>query len=137
MEILDFGGTPFKLVIDPKVVPITVECDMGKVSDGTYSFDELYHNGCLFFLAFHASRDKDDLLISDAWKSRKYSNGLPVEGGRFIAGINAPQLTYCIPNEYWDLCKGKEFDKAREREPLSPADARQRLITWLKQLNYR
>ena len=112
---------------------LTVECETGKISDGYHTFDELYDHRCLLFLALlRECRAYDDKYVT-TWKSRKHFDGTSFDGW-FIAGAQLPngQISYHIPNKYWDLCKASEDDTAPEWDGHTSADVIDRLTSWLK-----
>lgn len=116
------------------VFPLQVECETGKVSDGYHTFDELYDHRCLLFLAFlHAIYD--GFMGDSAWKSRKHHDGSSFEGW-FIAGLHLPvpagQISYYIPEKYWDLCDAPERETAPEWDGHTSADVIHRVQEWLK-----
>lgn len=84
-----------KLVID--------DVDMGKVSDGFHTFDELYEHRIELFLALCRVINRTDDSRS-VWKSRYHSDGTRFEGW-FICGIgivSGRQITYHMPDRKWD-----------------------------------
>ena len=124
------------LTINASVTLATVECDTGKVSDGYHTFDELYDHRCLLFLAWQALWHNHTEPYSGAWKSRKHSDGEAWEGW-FIAGITNvgpfSQISYHIPDKYWDLCKAPERETAPVWDGHTSGDVITRLIGWLEQ----
>lgn len=117
----------------PGVVPATIECETGNVSDGYHSFDELYDHRCLNFLAFQAMWHQAALPYSGAWKSRKHHDGSGFDGW-FIAGVTLPngQISYHVPDKFWDLSKATERETAPEWDGHTSADVIKRLEEWLK-----
>lgn len=113
---------------------VAVECEIGKVSDGYHTFDELYEHRCLLFLAWQKY-----FPSYRAWKSRKHNDGSSFEGW-FIAGVDlgasGGQITYHIPETYWDLCRAPERETAPEWDGHTSADVIERLRDWLA-LNWR
>src|SRR5215510_6881099 len=95
------------LTVPWAIFPVEIECETGKVSDGYHTFDELYDHRCLLFLAFQREYG--------GWKSRKHHDESSFEGW-FIAGIQLPagQISYHIPDKYWDLCPGEARKTAPE-----------------------
>lgn len=72
--------------------------DMGKVSDGCHTFDELYDHRCTLFVA---------LMIQNtgiSWFSRKHSDG-DMWDGCIIAGMDLPDgpVTYHLPVKYVEI----------------------------------
>lgn len=84
--------------------------DMGSVSDGYHTFDELYdQRAILFSVICRTFPDK-------AWKSKLHSDGTMFEGGYFIVGITTPQgdYTYHYGLKKWDWFPVREIDNAPE-----------------------
>ncbi len=88
------------------------DSDVGTISDGYHTFNELYEHRCLLYcLAVRNNRL--------AWKSKLHSDGTMYEGW-FISGLTVlsqgefKNITYHLPLSLWDLCKVKELDKAPE-----------------------
>jgi hypothetical protein len=110
----------------------SIECDTGKVSDGFHSFDELYDHRCLNFLAFQALWHQAALPYSGAWKSRRHHDDTAFNGW-FIAGLELPQgqITYHLPDKFWDLCKAPERERAPVWDGHTSQDVIERLRLWL------
>ena len=71
--------------------------DVGGVSDGYHTFNELYaHRVALFALVLQ-------LLPEMAWRSEYHSDGTRFDGW-FVAGLNTlqGQITYHVPMEQWN-----------------------------------
>jgi hypothetical protein len=104
--------------------------DIGKVSDGYHTFDELYdHRAKLFSVIVNTY----DYL---SWKSRKHSDGTmfdpdPVDGEYFIVGIETPNghATYHYTMKYWDLFQCPEIHYAPEYDGHTSNDAIERVLT--------
>jgi hypothetical protein len=118
----------------PGDIPIVMECETGKVSDSYHTFDELYDHRCLLFLAFQAMVHRDTQPYSGAWKSRNHHDGSGYDGW-FIAGFALPQgqISYHIPDHYWELCAAPERETAPEWDGHTSADVVERLKIWLDQ----
>ena len=95
--------------------------DMGEVSDGYHTFNQLYHQRAVLFATI-VNQNKDK-----SWKSFKHSDGnycFDSNGEWFIVGIDTPQgnYTYHYAKEYWDMfdCEelecGKEWDGHTEED---------------------
>jgi hypothetical protein len=95
--------------------------DMGEVSDGYHTFNQLYHQRAVLFATI-VNQNKDK-----SWKSFKHSDGnycFDSNGEWFIVGIDTPQgsYTYHYAKEYWDMfdCQelecGKEWDGHTEED---------------------
>jgi hypothetical protein len=111
----------------PGAVPIVMECETGKVSDGYHTFDELYDHRCLLFCVATALNEGNS-----QWKSRKHHDGSSFDGW-FIAGLltHYGPISYHIPDKYWDLCKAEERDTAPEWDGHTSQDVIERLTSWL------
>ena len=108
-----------------------IDDDIGSISDGYHTFDELYdHRAILTALAFNAHKDI-------AWKSKQHHNpDEPMYDGMFICGIETPdgQATYHYDIEpYWDLFHVKELECAPEWDGHTPAEALKRLESLLNE----
>ena len=86
--------------------------EKGKISDGYHTFNELYKHRICLFLALC------ECVHYWVWRSKKHSDGTPTPDGWFIAGIGevaGKQITYHLPNEYWD--KMPKFIKTKKKAP--------------------
>lgn len=106
--------------------------DMGEVSDGYHTFNELYYYRMLYNAAFFNSLPKD-------WvhKSKRHHAGEECFGGGwFIVMANLP--TGQISNHYelkdWDLFKVPEKEFADEWDGHTPQEAADRLRKYLQQV---
>ena len=93
--------------------------DVGDVSDGFHTFNQLYHQRAVLFATI-VNQNKD---IS--WKSYRHEDGeLCFGGGWFIVGIDTPQgsYTYHYESKYFDMfdCEelryGKHWDGHTEKD---------------------
>ena len=95
--------------------------DMGEVSDGYHTFNQLYHQRAILFACI-VNQNKNK-----AWKSFKHSDGkycFDSNGEWFIVGVDTLQgsYTYHYAKEYWDMfdCQelecGKEWDGHTEED---------------------
>ncbi len=87
--------------------------DMGEVSDGYHTFNQLYHQRAILFATI-VNQNKNL-----AWKSYKHSDGnycFDSNGEWFIVGIDTPEgsYTYHYQKEYWDYFECKELDCGKE-----------------------
>ena len=92
--------------------------DMGSISDGYHTFDELYEHRTALFATIC------NLLRGISWKSRLHSDGTMHEG-MFIAGIKTPegQYTYHCENKYWDMFQmTDEIENAPEWDGHLPSE---------------
>lgn len=98
--------------------------DLGEVSDGYHTFNELYEHRIELFLALcrHCT-------MRSVWKSRLHSDGTSIDGW-FILGIGTAkgdQITYHLPNAYWDHAGFIALDRAPEFDGHTSADVIKRL----------
>lgn len=87
--------------------------DMGEVSDGYHTFNQLYYQRTVLFACI-VKQNKNK-----AWKSFKHSDGkycFDSNGEWFIVGIDTPQgsYTYHYAKEYWDMFDCQELDCGKE-----------------------
>lgn len=105
-------------------------CEIGKVSDGYHTFDELYEHRCLLFMSLMKAHPE----IS--WISNMHDDGSSLDGW-FIAGMSLPtgQITYHIPEKLWSLanktrCKVQKY--APKWDGHTSVDVAFRLSEWIK-----
>ena len=94
----------------------------GSTSDGYHTFDELYeHRTVLFSVICNSHTDL-------AWKSRHHHDGTMFDD-MFVAGIRTPAgpCTYHCENQYWDLFRVPELERAPEFDGHTPEDVLQRI----------
>ena len=93
--------------------------DIGDLSDGFHTFNDLYHQRCMLFAAI-VKQNK-----GNAWKSHNHEDGEPCFGGGwFIVGVDTPEGSYTFHYEdkYWDLfdCEvlttGKHWDGHTDKD---------------------
>lgn len=107
---------------------LILPCEVGEVSDGFHSFNELYDHRCTLFLALLT-------LLNNAWYSSKHSDGSEWDGW-FIAGIEieeGKQITYHLPNKYLRIAGDRLLykDRAPEWDGHTSADVLSRLTDWI------
>lgn len=107
------------------------QTDMGEVSDGYHTFNELYYYRMLYNAAFFN-------LLPKEWvhKSKRHHTGEECFGGGwFIVMANLP--TGQVSNHYelkdWDLFKVPEKEFADEWDGHTPQEAAERLHEYLQQ----
>lgn len=107
------------------------QTDMGEVSDGYHTFNELYYYRMLYNAAFFNRLPKE-------WvhKSKRHHTGEECFGGGwFIVMANLP--TGQVSNHYelkdWDLFKVPEKEFADEWDGHTPQEAAERLHKYLQQ----
>lgn len=93
--------------------------DIGDVSDGFHTFNQLYHQRAMLFAAL-VNQNRD---IS--WKSRKHEDGGPCFGGGwFVVTIATPAgpYGYHYEDKYWDLFNCKELEQAKHWDGYTEKD---------------
>lgn len=99
--------------------------DLGEVSDGYHTFNELYdHRAKLFSVICNYNKDI-------AWKSLQHDDGSMYDN-MFIVGIETPegQATYHYDiDPYWELFNVPVLDKAPQWDGHTPTDAINRLLS--------
>lgn len=116
-------STPYYEAVDLAIKALEQQScdDMGEVSDGYHTFNQLYHQRAVLFATI-VNQNKDK-----SWKSFKHSDGnycFDSNGEWFIVGIDTPQgsYTYHYAKKYWDMfdCQelecGKEWDGHTEED---------------------
>jgi len=101
---------------------LTVGIDLKNVSDGYHTFGELYEHRDLLFL---------NLVVANsaiAFKTRLNDAGEAWEGW-FILGMNTEfgQITYHLPEKYWDAAEVKEIERNFDYDGHTPDDVLERL----------
>lgn len=109
---------------------LTIPCDVGEVSDGYHSFNELYEHRCALFCALMKSRP-DNV----SWVSKAHNDGSSMAGW-FIAGMNLPTgtVTYHLPESMWEiacLTSARVLDRAPKWDGHTSADVVKRLKDWV------
>ncbi len=92
--------------------------EIGEVSDGCHTFNELYFQRMMLF-AVIVKQNR-----SRAWKSLRHENGELCFGGWFIVGVDTPEgsYTYHYAGKYFDvfdcveLPQGKHWDGHTEKD---------------------
>lgn len=107
------------------------QIDMGEVSDGYHTFNELYHYRMLYNAAFFNLLPKNMVH-----KSKRHHTGEECFGGGwFIVMANLP--TGQVSNHYelkdWDLFQVPEKEIADEWDGHTPQEAAERLHKYLQQ----
>jgi len=101
--------------------------DMGKVSDGYHTFNELYEHRNLLFLNLAASNPEIAFKTRLDDKKEKY-------GGWFILGINTEygQITYHLPEKYWEEARVKEMEYNYDYDGHTAYDVCHRLLFFVR-----
>lgn len=111
---------------------ITIETEVGKVSDGYHTFDELYEHRCILFVALMKTNPK----IS--WRANNHDDGSMFEGEWFVAGMNLPtgDITYHLPQWTWKMLDNvgiKTSNLAPKWDGHTPRNVVKRLEKWVRQ----
>lgn len=110
---------------------LVIPCEIGEVSDGFHTFNELYeHRNLLLLLAMK-------LRPGIAWASRLHSNGSKIDGW-FICGVKLPtgDITYHLPERLWQsavMTGAVTFEKAPAWDGQTPGDCLKRLSDFILQ----
>jgi hypothetical protein len=84
--------------------------NIGDVSDGYHTFNQLYHQRAILFACI-VMQNKDK-----AWKTRNHEDGTPCFGGGwFLVTIDTPEGSYGYHYEdrYWDIFDCAELESAK------------------------
>ena len=100
-----------------KVIPRTIadaktDGDMGEVSDGYHTFNQLYHQRAVLFATI-VKQNKEK-----AWKSWKHEDGnfcFDSNKEWFIVGVDTPEgsYTYHYEKKYWDMFDCVELEHGK------------------------
>jgi len=89
--------------------------NVGSISDGYHTFDELYAHRIGLFRALCCFLHYNVVNPTPyVWKAKKHHDGTEFNGW-FLAGIGSEpgkQITYHIPMQEWDTWPGEEFDQS-------------------------
>lgn len=105
--------------------------DMGSVSDGLHTFDELYEFRMLYNAAyFNLLASKRDMPVKrpKPVKSKRHSDGqLCFGGGWFVVVVQLPdgQISNHYPLKDWDLFQIDEVERAPEFDGHTAQDVAQ------------
>ena len=101
--------------------------EIGNVSDGYHTFNELYHHRAILFSIICNQNSRY------AWKSKLHADGTMYDN-MFIVGMNLPikgalyPVTYHYDVEpYWDMFNVKELERAPNWDGHTPWDVVDRL----------
>ena len=84
--------------------------NIGDVSDGYHTFNQLYHQRAILFACI-VMQNKDK-----AWKTRNHEDGAPCFGGGwFLVTVDTPEGSYGYHYEdrYWDIFDCAELERAK------------------------
>lgn len=99
--------------------------DIGELSDGYHTFNDLYYQRCVLFASL-VNLNKD---IS--WKTKRHEDGeLCFGGGWFLVTIETPEgaYGYHYEDKYWDLFDCKVLRKAKPWDGYTDKDV-ERLLS--------
>lgn len=105
--------------------------DVGEVSDGYHTFNELYKFRMLYNAAFFNLLSKQG---GNVYKSHKHNGGEEIFGGKYfivVANLPSGQISNHYENEYWDLFDIPELPEAEEFDGHTPGDVIDRLSKYL------
>lgn len=97
----------------------------GEMTDGSHSFDELYHHRMILFATIvKGHRDK-------AWKSWKHEDGTMFED-YFIVGITTSEgdFSYHYHKDHWNLFEAEILDKAPKFDGHTAKDVGRLIGLW-------
>ena len=104
--------------------------DMGKISDGYHTFDELYEHRVTLWIALCRSNLYTRLHPLPVWRSLLHSDGTASDGW-FILGMGLDQghqMTYHLPESRWGETDFAEtLDRAPEFDGHTSADVLERI----------
>ncbi len=105
---------------------LALPCNVGEVSDGYHTFNELYEHRFLLFI--HTA-----IAQPGAFKT-KFNDTKETWDGWFILGINTShgQITYHLPEKYWDLATVPEVEFNAEYDGHDSEDVLERLLLLLQ-----
>ena len=102
--------------------------DTGKISDGYHTFNELYDQRAVLYIAL--LRQLYEFSRLSIWKSRKHNDGTMFDG-MFILGIcrkAGKQITYHLDMKYWNDCGFVlTLSKAPKWDAHTPKDVVERI----------
>ena len=108
------------------------EDEMGNISDGYHTFNELYRYRMLYNAAFFNELAKGDIKVC---KSHKHHDGEECFGGGWfivMAELPTGQISNHYENRYWELFNIPELDTAWEWDGHTSNEAADRIESYLK-----
>lgn len=99
--------------------------DIGNISDGYHTFNDLYRQRAILFATICNQND------GYAWKSKRHHDGTMFGIDWFIVGVDTPQGQYTYHYEiskYWDYFKIQELEFAPEWDGHTDKDV-ERLLS--------
>ena len=105
--------------IDQQICKIAGIDNIGDLSDGYHTFNELYYQRCVLFATIVNSHKQK------AWKTRRHEDGeLCFGGGWFLVTVETPAgaYGYHYEDKYWDMFDCEELDKAKPWDGYTDKD---------------
>lgn len=93
--------------------------DIGDLSDGYHTFNDLYYQRCVLFATIVNSHK------TKAWKTKYHEDGEPCFGGGwFLVTVETPEgaYGYHYEDKYWNLFDCKELKKAKHWDGYTDKD---------------
>jgi hypothetical protein len=114
---------------------LKLPCDVGRVSDGYHTFDELYAHRCTLFLALMSTAPEL------SWISNMHDDGPSYEGWS-IAGMKLPtgDVSYHIPDSMWSLANktgAKYMPRAPKWDGHTSDEVIERIQAWIDSRHIR
>ncbi|GAB3975540.1 hypothetical protein GCM10028806_33330 [Spirosoma terrae] len=126
--------------------------NVGQVSDGYHTFDELYeHRNLLWVLACTLAQQQWQVVRTDkqrinkgtdmpehlVWKTRVHADGTPSYPDWFVLGWGSQastMITYHLPDKLWDFCPFVELDRVPIFDGHTSTDVLDRITNILQDL---
>lgn len=108
--------------------------DIGEVSDGFHTFNQLYHQRAMLFAVIVK------MFKHRAWKTWRHEDGEPCFGGGwFLVTIDTPSGAYGYHYEekYWDLFDCEEIETAKPFDGYTEDDVDRLFSFWNRKLAKR
>ena len=105
--------------VEKEICAISGVKDIGDVSDGYHTFNQLYHQRAILFATI-VNQNK-----GISWKTHRHEDGeLCFGGGWFLVTIDTPDgaYGYHYEDKYWDLFDCKELEKAKHWDGYTEED---------------
>lgn len=123
------------------LVPSITEEEIGEVSDGYHTFNELYYYRMLYNAAFLNTLAwyQDNINTFNIYKSKRHHTGEECFGGGwFIVMVDLPtgQVSNHYEMKYWDLFNIPEKEIADEWDGHTPQIAAERLMKFIEECDY-
>lgn len=112
--------------------------DAARISDGYYTFAELYEHRHALFIAFcyELNRNAEEYgYESDVWRSLMHADGTMFDGWFVMGVFREPgmQITYHLPDRLWDRTSfAPTLERAPEWDGHTPSDVVERIYNWIE-----